>query len=77
MLKSALSRWIVPVCYWNRPELEREMLSLVSTGLTYLPAKRNEKTKERSSMGSAVFYPIYQPTPLGQDMTQGQFLSGV
>ena len=56
MLKCALSRWIVAVCGWNCPELEREMFSLISAGLTYLPAKRNEKGKERSHVFSAAFY---------------------
>ena len=50
MLKCALSKWIVPIYCWNRPELEREMLFLESAGLTYLPAKRNEKRKERESI---------------------------
>ena len=31
-----------------------------------------EKTKTKTGA-----YPIYPTTPLGQDMTQGQFLSGV
>ena len=46
MLKCALSRWIVPVCYWNCPELEREMVSLVSAGLTFCQPRgmRKEKT---------------------------------
>ena len=28
-------------------------------------------------VGISLFYPIYPTPPLGQDMTQGQFLSGV
>ncbi len=36
------------------PGIEREMLSLVSAGLTLLPARR--KGKERASMVSAAFY---------------------
>ena len=42
------------VCCWNCPELERKMLSLVSVGLTLLPARR--KGKERVSTASTVFY---------------------
>ena len=56
MLKCALSRWIVPVCCWNCPELGREMFSRVSAGLNLLPAKRYEKEKERSHVFSAAFY---------------------
>ena len=63
MLKCTLSRWIVPVCCWNRPELEIEMLSLVSAGLTCLSAKRNEKRKERGNMVSAAFYGVRGGVP--------------
>ena len=44
----------ISVCCWNRNGIEREMLYLVSAGLTLLPARR--KGKERASMVSAVFY---------------------
>ena len=39
---------------WNRPGREREMLSLMSTGLNLLSTRR--KGKERASMVSAAFY---------------------
>ena len=42
------------VCCWNRPGLEKEMLFLMSAGLTLMPARRNGK--ERASMVSAAFY---------------------
>ena len=45
MLKCALSRWIVLVCCWNCPELEREMLSLVSAGLTFCQPRGMKKEK--------------------------------
>ena len=31
----------------------------------------------RQNLAQSHIYHIYQPPPLGQDMTQGQFLSGV
>ena len=45
MLKYALSRWIVPVCCWNCPELEREMFSLVSAGFTFCQLRGIRKEK--------------------------------
>ena len=42
------------VCCWNRPWREREMLSLLSAGLTLLPVRR--KGKERTSHVSPAFY---------------------
>ena len=41
-------------CFWNRPGIEREMLSLVSAEPFLLAARR--KGKARSSMVSADFY---------------------
>ena len=41
------------VCCWNHPRIEKEMFSLVSTGLTLLPARR--KGKERASLVNAAF----------------------
>ena len=45
ILKCALSRWIVPVCYWNCPEMEREMFSLISAGLTFCQLRGMRKEK--------------------------------
>ena len=51
MLKCALSRWIVPVFCWNRPELEREMLSLVSAGLTICqPRGMRKEMRDRTCL---------------------------
>ena len=47
MLKCAPSRWIVPVCCWNCPELEREMLSLVSASLAFCQPRGMRKEKRR------------------------------
>ena len=49
------------VCCWNHPGIEREMLSLMSAGLTLLPARR--KGKERASMVSAAFYSVRGGAP--------------
>ena len=62
MLKCALSRWIVHVCCWNSPELEREMFSLVSAGLTFCQL-RGMKGKERSHVFSAAFYGAQRGVP--------------
>ena len=43
MLKCALEMKGPSVCSWNRPGIEREMLSLMSTGFTLLPARRKGK----------------------------------
>ena len=76
MLKCALSRWIVPVCCWDRPELERGMLSLVSAGLTKLRAQRNEKRKERerTSVVSAAFYGVRVGVPGQNDMGRSHWM---
>ena len=45
-----------------------------------VPECREAEDRGRKQDGrdlSTARYPIYQPPPLGQDMTQGQFLSGV
>ena len=53
MLKCALSRWIVPVCCWIRPELEREMYRLV------LPSCQPRGMRKEKREGAWLALPFY------------------
>ena len=68
------------IFYWSL--WDRKSSQVSRTLLSILAVLNNDvvwmvSTRPPTSNSSSPFNPIYQPPPLGQDMTQGQFLSGV